>query len=219
MKKSQVFWNMSKQCFIKSPKTQISENKGPKITLVVYCIAIIYIPPKSRLSLLSDLLWPSQIRGDHPTQHFPAWGLSASSGSLHTWWWSMESLQVTCYSLPLFPAAKMHLKTAKNTLNTFLMLFFHVSNCCSHHRNVIWSPRGGEVVHETICLLEVIYKVKKKLGICPLITSLLSMQRKTRWAFADFFCCLLSSPHTHHPNAHTNTRTNTHVHISTRYLS
>lgn len=65
------------------------------------------------------------------------------------------------------------------------MLFFHVSNCCSHHRNVIWSPRGGEVVWETICLLEVIYKVKKKLGICPLVTSLLSMQRKTRRAFAD----------------------------------
>lgn len=79
------------------------------------------------------------------------------------------------------------------------MLFFHVSNCCSHHRNVIWSPRGGEVVWETICLLEVIYKVKKKLGICPLVTSLLSMQRKTRRAFADLLPSLLSPnmPHKH----------------------
>lgn len=83
------------------------------------------------------------------------------------------------------------------------MLFFHVSNCCSHHRNVIRSPRGGEVVHETICLLEVNYKAQKKLGTCPLITSLLSMQRKTRRDFADFCCCLLSSPCTQtHVAAH-----------------
>lgn len=73
------------------------------------------------------------------------------------------------------------------------MLFFHVSNCCSHHRNVIWSPRGGEVVHETICLQEVIYKVKKKLGMCPLVTSLWSVQRKTSRASASFFCSLEGS--------------------------
>lgn len=73
------------------------------------------------------------------------------------------------------------------------MLFFHVSNCCSHHRNVIWSPRGGEVVYETICLLEVIYKVKKKLGMCPLVTSLWSVQRKTSRASASFFCSLEGS--------------------------
>lgn len=87
------------------------------------------------------------------------------------------------------------------------MLFFHVSNCCSHHRNVIWSPRGGEVVCKTICLLEVIYKVKKKLGICPLVTSLLSMQKKTGRAFADLLLPLLSPnmPHKHmyqHTRAH-----------------
>lgn len=70
------------------------------------------------------------------------------------------------------------------------MLFFHVSNCCSHHRNVIWSPMGGEVVHETICLLEVIYEVKKKLGMCLLVTSLWSVQRKTSRASASFFCSL-----------------------------
>lgn len=87
------------------------------------------------------------------------------------------------------------------------MLFFHVSNCCSHHRNVIWSPRGGEVVCETICLLEVIYKAKEKLGIWPLVTSLLSMQRKSRRAFADLLPPLLSPdmPHEHmyqHTRAH-----------------
>lgn len=91
------------------------------------------------------------------------------------------------------------------------MLFFHVSNCCSHHRNVIWSPRGGEVVHETICLLEVIYKVKMKLWVCPLITSLLSMQRKSKRTFADFFCCLLSSLPTHATPRHTRTYEQTHT--------
>lgn len=103
----------------------------------------------------------------------------------------------------------MHLKTAKNTLNTFLTLFFHVSNCCSHHRNVIWSPRGGEVVRETICLLEVIYKVKKKFGICPLATSLLSMQRKTRRAFADLLPPLLS-PNMPHERMYQHTRAHLH---------
>lgn len=88
---------MSKQCFIKSPKTQVNENKGPEIELVVYHIIIIYILLKSRLAFLPDLLWPPQVRGDDATQSFPAWGLSARSGSLHTWWWSMESLQVMCY--------------------------------------------------------------------------------------------------------------------------
>lgn len=48
------------------------------------------------------------------------------------------------------------------------------------------------MVHETICLLEVIYKVKKKLGTCPLVTSLLSARKETRRALASFFPC--SSP-------------------------
>lgn len=45
------------------------------------------------------------------------------------------------------------------------------------------------MVHETICLLEVIYKVKKKLGTCPLVTSLLSAPKETRRALASFFPC------------------------------
>lgn len=43
------------------------------------------------------------------------------------------------------------------------------------------------MVHETICLLEVIYKVKKELGMCPLVTSLLRARKKTRRAFGSFF--------------------------------
>lgn len=42
---------MSKQGFKKYPKTQISEKKGPKITLAVYQVFIIYIPQKLRLFL------------------------------------------------------------------------------------------------------------------------------------------------------------------------
>lgn len=66
------------------------------------------------------------------------------------------------------------------------------------------------MVHETICLLEVIYKVEKKLGICPLKTFLLSKQRRTRRAFAGFFHCLLSSPYTCLPDVHMDTRAHLH---------
>lgn len=41
---------MSKQCLVKSPKTQISENKRSKITLGVYRLIITFIPLKSMLS-------------------------------------------------------------------------------------------------------------------------------------------------------------------------
>lgn len=50
-KKSQVFWKHAKTRFHKISQDQISEKKGPKITLVVYEVGIIYIPQKLRLSL------------------------------------------------------------------------------------------------------------------------------------------------------------------------
>lgn len=42
--------------FHKISQTQISENKGPKVVLVVYRIIIIHIPLKLRVALLPDLL-------------------------------------------------------------------------------------------------------------------------------------------------------------------
>lgn len=77
------------------------------------------------------------------------WGLPEDLGHLRllaaAWLYISSQHHIARPQCSLFPASKLYEKAAKNTLNTFLMFPFHVSNCCGRK----W------LVH--FCLVEVVH--------------------------------------------------------------
>jgi len=97
----------------------MGQNQGqgsePAVQDTVLCILVI----RGQLSIRRTTVFPLKVSGKrHEAQKH-----------------RINPLLWLCTSLP---AAKLHWKTVRNTLNTSQMLLSQENNCCSHHCDVFW---------------------------------------------------------------------------------